>query len=407
MEVHKLNPPLGRPSTAAEAVDYIIAAAIKLKASDIHISINIPTTANPDDYLLRFRVFGKLQIIKSGFLDQIYREVIARIKILAEMNTTDYTVPSDGQMTIDTPEGLVVLRISTVPSVSNEEMVIRIQKNNDENLSIDLLAMTNAMKNRLKKLVSQKSGLILLNGPAGSGKTTTIYSIINSIASPEKKIITAEDPVETRLPYVNHGQVSGKTTFASLSRAFMRQDADVIFIGEIRDEESAHTALQLAQTGHLVLSTLHSRDAVGAISRLEALGQHPTNIATTLIGSMSQRLVPALCEACRVPQTLDEATIKRLGEILKIGSKTKFYQAGPGCTECVGGYSGRIPLFELFVVDDELADAITQRKTKTEIVRLARSKGMALLAEEALLRVYAGYTDLESVKAYIETPDYS
>ena len=263
--------------------------------------------------------------------------------------------------------------------------------------------MTEAMRDRLKKVTQQKSGLIVLNGPAGSGKTTTIYSIINSLASPEKKIITAEDPVETRLPYVNHTQVTNKSSFASLSRAFMRQDADVIFLGEIRDEESALTALQLAQTGHLVLTTLHSRDAVGVVSRLEALDVHPNNIATTLICSLGQRLIPSLCPSCKESVHLDESVLQHINSILEIPPDTQFYGAGEGCDNCIGGYAGRIPLFELFVVDAEISDAINQRQSKLQLNALAKSKGMATLVEEALLRLYYGYTDLASIQSYISS----
>lgn len=405
-KAYTLRPPTGRPTTAMEAVDYIIASALKLKASDIHLSPHTATADLPDRHILRFRVYGKLQVVRAGFLQNIYNEVLARFKVLAEMSSSEVGVPLDGQLVVNTPNNTtVVLRISTIPSQGVEELVIRVQKSSNENLSINKLQMTEEMRTRLKKVTQQKSGLIVLNGPAGSGKTTTIYSVINSLASPEKKIITAEDPVETRLPYVNHTQVTNKTNFASLSRAFMRQDADVIFLGEIRDEESAQTALQLAQTGHLVLTTLHSRDAVGVVSRLAALNIHPNNIATTLICSLGQRLVPSLCASCKEPTTYDEATTSALNAILEIPDDTQFYTAGEGCDACVKGYSGRIPLFELFVVDSEISDAINGQSSKLHLTALARQKGMATIAEEALLRLYYGYTDLASIQNYVSNLD--
>ncbi len=407
-KAYTLKPIAGRPATAMDAVDFIIASALKLKASDIHLSPHTPTQELPDRHLLRFRVFGKLQIVRATFLHNMYNEVLARIKVLAEMSG-DVGVPLDGQLVINTGptagNQTVVLRISTIPSQGHEELVMRVQKSSNENLSINKLQMTEEMRERLRNVTQQKSGLIVLNGPAGSGKTTTIYSVINSLASPEKKILTAEDPVETRLPYVNHTQVTSKTSFASLSRAFMRQDADIIFLGEIRDEESAQTALQLAQTGHLVLTTLHARDAVGVVSRLEALNIHPNNIATTLICSLGQRLVPSLCSACKEPVHYEDQVIAQLNTVLEVPADTQFYNAGEGCDACVKGYSGRIPLFELFVVDSEISDAINQRQSKLQLLAIARSKGMATMAEEALLRLYYGYTDLISIQSYVSSLD--
>jgi type II secretory ATPase GspE/PulE/Tfp pilus assembly ATPase PilB-like protein len=406
-KVYKLGLISGRPTNAIGIFDYIVATALKLEASDIHISLNQPTESLPEPYLLRYRVFGRLQIIKSSFLTANYKELIARIKVLAEIPSTDIGIPLDGQLTVETEQGPIVLRISTIPCQNTEEIVIRVLRNNNKDLSTENLQMTNQMKARINKIIRQKSGLILLNGPAGSGKTTTIYSILNTIASAEKKIITAEDPVETRIPFVNHTQVTSKTSFASLGRSFMRQDAEVIFIGEIRDEESAHSALQLAQTGHLVLSTLHARDAIGAISRLEALSVHVNNIATTLIGSLSQRLVASLCDSCKEETVYDEATLKNLNAIFPMRPDSKLYKAGPGCDQCLKGYSGRLPIFELFIVDEEIAEAINRRQSKLELLKMARKKGMASLAEEALLRVYAGYTDLDSVQNLISVPDYN
>lgn len=408
-KVHKLSPPAGRPTTASEALDYVIALALKYGASDIHLAVNFHSQ-NPqvslDPFLFRIRIGGKLQLIKSNFLTGLYKEMVARMKVLAGMQTTEIGVPQDGQLAVEGPNGVIVLRISTVPNQVAEDVVIRVQRGLEQHMTVDQLQVTNEMRGQLKQIIQQKSGLILLNGPAGSGKTTTIYSIINTLASPERKILTAEDPVETRLPFVSHTQVTGKTTFATLSRAFMRQDADVIFIGEIRDEESAQTALQLAQTGHLVLSTLHTRDAIGAITRLEALGIHPNSISTTLIGSLSQRLVPALCQHCRTPAQIDAILLGHLASILHPGDNVKIYEAGPGCDKCISGYSGRLPIFELLIVDTDLSDAINRCESKSFILDMARKKGMRTLAEEALLRVYAGYTDLASVRSYLWGPEY-
>lgn len=404
-KAYSLRALISRPTNAIEAVDYILATALKLKASDIHLSPNLPTAENPDKFLLRYRVFGKLQVVRAPFLATMYNEVVSRIKVLAEMSTSEVGVPQDGQLVISYNQETAVVRISTVPGQGHDEICMRVQRNNNQNRTINQLQMTDDMRDRLRKVITQKSGLIVLNGPAGSGKTTTIYSILNSLVSPEKKIITAEDPIETRLPYVNHNQVTAKANFASLSRAFMRQDADVIFLGEIRDQESALTAMQLAQTGHLVLTTLHSRDAIGVISRLEALDIHPNNIATTLICSLGQRLVPAICQYCKESNTVDDATLARLDKLLPVPQEALLYRVGDGCDRCVKGYAGRIPLFELFVVDGEIADAINQRQSKVLITKMAREKGMTTIAEEALLRLYFGYTDLDSIQSYISSAE--
>jgi len=257
------------------------------------------------------------------------------------------------------------------------------------------------MLEQINRLLSHRSGLIALNGPAGSGKTSTIYAMLRKLASPERKVLTAEDPIESRLPYVSHTQVSAKTNFSSLARAFMRQDADVIFIGEVRDMESAGAAVQLAQTGHLVLTTLHTRDALGVVARLEAFEIHSNFISNSLIGSLAQRLVPQLCKTCRQAQTLDEATLTQLARIAQPSTTPQFFAAGPGCEACSSGFSGRKPVFELMTVDSELADMINSRVSRLELFSAARRKGLRTLAEDILSVVYAGECDLQSVKGYL------
>lgn len=404
-KLHKINISGLRPANGVECVDFIIATALKLGASDIHLGINSAAGSTQNPFLLRFRVEGKLQVVNSNFVTAHYKEVIGRLKILADMSSTDVGIPLDGQVKVEAGQEHLVLRISTVPAGAFDEVVIRIQRENT-NYSFDNLQVTSAMRVRLDNLIHQKSGMIILNGPAGSGKTTTIYSIITALASPQKKVLTAEDPIEARLPYVSHMQVTAKSDFATLGRAFMRQDADVIFVGEIRDEISAATTAQLAQTGHLVLTTLHSRNSLGVISRLESFNIHSNTIASCLIGSLSQRLVPALCSQCREPMTLEQNEQVKLHYILPIPPDAQLFRPGPGCQNCTFGYSGRLPIYELFVVDGELANAIDSRKSTLEILAMARRKGMNTLAEEALVRVYAGLTDLESVRSHVFGPAY-
>ncbi len=402
--VYQLNPPRGRPQTPPEIVDFIIATALKLKASDIHLGLSQPVPGQ-EPYLLRFRINGKLQMVRSDFMNSYYKETISRFKVLAGMNITDTMVPQDGQIHLNSAEGQIVLRVATVPSLDSEDVVIRVQRN-ERPPKVDQLMMAPSLQAKVIHLIKQRSGMIILNGPAGSGKTTTIYSLIAHLASPERKIITAEDPIETRLHYVSHTQVTPKTSFASLCRSFMRQDADVIFIGEVRDHESAEAAVQLAQTGHLVLTTLHTRDAIGVVPRLEALSIDPTLIGTTLIGSLAQRLVPKICDGCKQAYIPDKGMLKRMYRILSPPAGGKFYRQGVGCDKCIAGVTGRIPIFELFVPDAEISDMISRSSSKAEILERARAKGMRNLAEDALARVYEGQVDLNSVYSFVFGPEF-
>lgn len=394
-----------RPTTAPQIVDYIIESALKLNASDIHLAVNqAPQSQQP--YLLRYRIDGKLRHVRSDFLGALYKEAITRIKVLAGMDITDTLTPQDGKITIQTPQGDVNLRVNSVPGDAYEDIVIRVQRPAKQVFHLNNLFIADDLRSQLQDLIQQKSGMIILNGPTGSGKTTTIYSILGTLSGPEKKIITAEDPIEVHLPFISHTQVTPRTSFADLCRAFMRQDADVIFVGEVRDEASADAAVSLAQTGHLLLTTLHTRDSIGVISRLESFGIHPNMIATTLIGSLSQRLVPRLCNDCKVPYAPDQGVIRKISAVAPVPAGVTFYNPGKGCKKCVNGIAGRLPIFELFVVDPELGDMINRSAPKTEILAAARRKGMKTLADDALFRVYAGYASLDSVYSFVIGPQY-
>jgi general secretion pathway protein E len=403
---HILTPIKGPPTNATMVVDALIATALTRKASDIHLGVNY-SSAVPEPFLLRLRINGKLQMMNGAFMATLHREVVARFKVMAGLNTTEIGIPQDGQIHVTSPAGPVVLRVSTIPGLEGEEMVIRILETKTEEHSLTNLGMTPPVLEQIQKLILQKSGLMVLNGPAGVGKTSTIYAILRTLASPDRKVLTAEDPIESRLPFVSHIQVSPKTNFNSLARSFMRQDADIIFIGEIRDHESAAATVQLAQTGHLVLTTLHTRDAVGVISRLEAFDIHSNFIANTLIGSLAQRLVPKLCPHCRIPVSLDEGTLTTLNAVSPIPSNANFFNAGPGCEECIKGYAGRAAVFELFVVTPEIADIVNRGGSRTEVFQAARGMGMITLLEDMLDAVYVGLTDLNSIRPYLITPTYT
>jgi type II secretory ATPase GspE/PulE/Tfp pilus assembly ATPase PilB-like protein len=400
-----LQPVVGRPTNAAQATDFLISAALKMQASDLHMGVN-HTNVVPEPYLLRARTFGKLQIINAPFLGAMYKEVVGRLKILAGLNTTEIGTPQDGQINLMAPEGVIVLRISIIPGPDGDEIVIRIQKGQSQKRNISTLGMNPELEAQLNQLIRMKSGMIILNGPGGSGKTSTIYSILETIASPERKVLTAEDPIETRLPFVSHTQVTSKTNFGALAKAFMRQDSDVIFIGEVRDSESAAAAVQLAQTGNLVFTTLHTRDAIGVIPRLEAFDIHTNFIASSLIGSLSQRLIPQLCSGCKIAYMPDPATTAQLIQILRPPPQATLFKVGPGCTKCIGGYAGRRAVFELFVVDPQLSDMINRKCSRQEIFDAARSTGFKTLSEDILHNIYLGQTDLHSVSGLLFSPAY-
>ncbi len=398
--IYELGAIRARPTTVQEIVDFIIVQAIKSKASDLHLGLTSATPGGPVSYMLRFRVHGKLQMVGAEVLGSSQKEILSRLKVLANLSTTDIGNPQDGQINVSTPEGSLVLRLSFVPTPDGEEVVIRVQRA-QKIPPLEQLGMTKEMQASIIKLTQQKSGLIVINGPAGSGKTTTIYSLLTSLACAERKIITAEDPIELRLPFVSHTAVGKNTSFAQLSKAFMRQDADVIFIGEIRDPDSAEAAVQLAQTGHLVLSTIHTRDALGVIPRLEAFGIHPNFIASTLVGSLAQRLIPRLCVKCRVEATYDNPTLFYMKGILPMFEGAKLFKPGPGCEHCAAGFMGRIPIYELLTVTPKVSDLINRKASQKELLDVAIGNGMLTLGQEALLRVYSGHIDFDSVKTYL------
>ncbi|MCB0341157.1 MAG: Flp pilus assembly complex ATPase component TadA, partial [Bdellovibrionales bacterium] len=381
---------INKADHAPEIVENILKIALQLNASDIHIGgNNVANSQNP--YLLRYRVNGRLQEVDSKFLTATFTEVIARIKILSKMDITAHAIPQDGKFNIQANGENINFRVNVAPGINNiEEVCMRINRSKTKEIALQDMLMTEAMREQVDQLIHQKSGIFIINGPAGQGKTTTIYAILKELAGPNTKIVTAEDPVEKELPYITHNQITNKVTFADLGRSFMRQDAEVIFIGEIRDEDSAFSAQQLAQTGHLVLTTIHTRDSIGVIGRLEAFSIDPNSIASTLIGSLAQRLVPALCQKCKVVDALPQDVLDKINPILPIPEGVELFKKGPGCQHCnqylnqqvvSSGIKGSLPIFELFVVDDEIAEMINQRKSKVDIAHLARSKGMLSLSQ--------------------------
>lgn len=367
-------------------VNLMIIEAIKAGASDIHIE--------PDENVMRtrYRVDGVLHEVTSP-PKHLQPAVISRIKILSGMDIAEKRIPQDGRFQLKLENRQIDLRVSTVPTVYGENVVLRLLDLMSILLGLSELGFSSEALEIYEKLIRKSYGIILVTGPTGSGKTTTLYSSISTINSPEKNIITIEDPIEYRLELVRQMQVNPKAglTFANGLRSILRQDPDIIMVGEIRDLETAEIAIQAALTGHLVFSTLHTNDAPGAITRLVDMGVEPFLIASSVIGIIAQRLVRKICNDCKELYT--PAFLKDMG----ISEKVKFHR-GKGCKKCMDtGYKGRIGIFELMVPNDELRALTVAKASANEIRRAALKSGMKTMRDDGVEKAKTGITTLEEV----------
>ncbi len=379
-----------------------LVGAINLDASDIHIE------PEKNKIKLRLRIDGILHDILSFELN-IYKSLLSRIKLLSgiKLNITDRA--QDGRFTILLAKNPIETRVSTLPSEYGESTVLRIL-NPESLIGVEELGIREDMSEVFKKEINQPNGMIIVTGPTGSGKTTTLYAILNSIQKPEIKIITIEDPIEYHLKGISQTQVNPKKgyDFPNGLRAIVRQDPDVILVGEIRDFETAKISLQAALTGHLVLSTLHTNDATGTIVRLQALGEKPVNIAPAINLAIGQRLVRKICKKCLQFSIISEKEIQFFKENLgpipkeikipKINKNLKIPKA-KGCSVCNStGYKGRIAIFEFFLVDAEMENLILKSPSISELRKTAKKKGMLTIKEDGLIKVLKGLTTIEEVK---------
>lgn len=379
--------PLSAHPTAVELVDHILASAVAHKASDIHIE------SYADDVDLRFRIDG---ILHQAFTDMdptSVDEVVSRIKILAHLDITERRRPQDGRIRVVIVEGearrVVDFRISVVPSPTGEDVVIRLLDASVGLVPVNQLGMRPDVEKVFLQLLSNPEGLVLVTGPTGSGKTTTLYAALAQLNDGRRKIITAEDPIEYFVPKVNQKQVSEQMNHALLLRALLRQDPNVMMVGEIRDLETGSMALNAAATGHVVLGTLHTADAVGAIGRLRGLKLDNTEIADALLAVLAQRLVRRICAACTQPKAPSESQRALLGALLD-GVET---HEGRGCDVCHHtGYKGRVGIYELLLADPELQELIVAGAHNAKLRAYARQKGMRTLVEDALEKIAAGAT---------------
>lgn len=377
--------------TVINLVNVIISTALRERASDIHL---VPFEQTLQ---LRYRIDGFLQE-KPPPPKQLHAALVSRIKIMADMNIAERFLPQDGHIQINHRGVRVDIRVGTMPTIYGESMVLRLLEKNSRLLTPQELGLDEARARLLGRLVDKPHGLFLTTGPTGSGKTTTLYSILSGIYAPEKKILTIEDPVEYELAGVAQIPVRPNRgfTFATGLRAILRQDPDVVMVGEIRDQETAEIAIRAALTGHQVFSTLHTNDAAGAVTRLVDMGVEPFLISSSLEGVLAQRLVRKICAHCRVEAEISPALREKL---LASGAKLKSdrYFSGQGCEECRGiGYIGRVGIFELLAVTPELREKILQRRSSAEIKATAQ-RTMVTLQQDALQKAADGITSLEEV----------
>ena len=370
----------------------ILMGAINAGTSDIHLEPHQP------EMRVRYRVDGTLQAVMT-IPRHIEEAVVARIKVMADMDTTENRRPQDGQLTIHEAGTRVNFRVSTIPTVGGEKVVMRLLDEGSRSFQMEHLGLCQRDIDKIQSLIEKPHGMIVVTGPTGSGKSTTMYSVLSKLNSVSRNIVTVEDPVEYRLPGIN--QVASDNEhglgFANALKYIMRQDPDVIMVGEIRDHETAKTAVQAALTGHLLISTLHTNDAVGTIQRLSDLGIDAFKSGGALLGSIAQRLLRSICEDCKEPTEPNEHYLNALHHSIEIPEATVFYR-GRGCKKCLGtGYAGRVPIFEILVVSQKVSEAIEKGLPTTKIRDLAIQEGMIELAGAGIEQVLAGRTTLEEV----------
>ncbi len=363
-------------------VDDVLREALVIGASDIHFE------TRPDRFEIRFRVDGRLRSRDESAKPELSPAVIARIKVLARMDISEHRLPLDGRFGILFGSDKIEFRVSTVPSVHGEKAVLRVLDAQMLSTGLDNLILAALVRDVVQTMVRQPYGLILVTGPTSSGKTTTLYSIINEMDRKTRNIVTVEDPVEYALPDITQTQIQVKNTlgFPQMVRALLRQNPDVILVGEIRDAVSARASAEAAMTGHLVLTSLHANDAVSSVVRLRELEVEPSVLANSLVGVINQRLVRRICPSCRVEQPLRSEARKQIQSAL--GDDVQLSQAftGKGCGACLGsGFSGRVAVFETLPVAGALRDALVQRVTPQELRRAARASGLIPR------RAYAGF----------------
>ena len=392
LEIENRNEPV------VAAVNQILFNAAEACASDIHI--------NPEDkaLMLRYRVDGVLQTQRGPDIS-MHEGLIQRLKVMAHLDVTQSRRPQDGKFRFKHNGIPIDVRLSIIPTIHGENAVLRLLSSASQIGQIKDLGMPLDVSDAFAQMISKPHGIVLVTGPTGSGKTTTLYTALDEINAPERNIMTIENPVEIRLPLIRQVQVNSEIgmTFASALRSILRQDPDVILLGEIRDSETAKIAVQSALTGHLVFSTLHTNDAIGAIPRLREFGVPPFAINNALLGVMAQRLVRRVCTDCLIEDTPGESELLELGLDPNAGEK---FVKGKGCPKCMSlGYKGRLGVYELLCATSSVRNLIDQGANASEIFEVARSEGMRLMLEDGIEKAKLGLTSIEEVRKLHATID--
>ena len=381
---------------AVQLVNKIINNAIKSGASDVHIE------ALEKNLRVRFRIDGVLQEVMQNPI-KIFPSVVSRVKVLGGMDIAEKRVPQDGRATVRYEDKTLDVRIATMPTVYGEKIVMRLLERNKGNVSIKDINLSKRQFPRFDKAIHMPYGFVLVTGPTGSGKSTTLYATLAEISTLEKNVITLEDPVERRMAGINQVQMNNRAgmTFAAALRSVLRSDPDIVMVGEIRDGETAKIAVEAALTGHMVLSTLHTNDAAGAVTRLEEMGVEPFLTASSLVGVLAQRLVRKLCPKCKEEYTLTrEEMLKILPDFPVEEYPQEVYKVykPKGCLTCNNtGYKGREAVFEFLTVTEEMKKLILDRANGAQIKKLAIEQGMFTLKNEGIYKVMEGKTSIEEL----------
>jgi len=375
-------------------VNTILFQALKLRASDVHFQ------AYPDRLQVRFRIDGILYDMDS-IPRRVQEAIVSRVKIMGRMDIAERRLPQDGRATIKIGDGEVDVRISSIPTTGGERIVMRLLDKSSKRYSLAEIGLSAANEEILREYINYTHGIILVTGPTGSGKTTTLYASLNQLDTTTKNVLTIEDPVEYSLAGVSQVQVNNKKglTFASGLRSFLRQDPDVMMVGEIRDQETGEVAIRAALTGHLVFSTVHTNDAASTITRMVDQGIEPYLVSSSLVLVVAQRLVRTICKDCRTTMKINEewqVALKKIG--IDPAGMDGVVHFGEGCDECFqSGYAGRTAIYEFMPIDETLRTLVMENATATELKRSAVKRGLVTLREDGRDKVRNGLTTIEEV----------
>lgn len=390
-------------ASITDIMTILMAAGVQFDTSDIHLE------AEKEKIAVRFRIDGVLQEVAT-LPHEFWKKIVARVKLISglKINITDR--PQDGRFTIFLKEGDSDVRVSTIPTTWGESAVMRILKPSAVNVEFEQLGFRPLSAKKLNKEIEKPHGMIITTGPTGSGKTTTLYAILRKLNKTDVKIVTLEDPIEYKLEGINQSQIAHEKnyTFANGLRSILRQDPDIVMVGEIRDFETADVAINAALTGHLMLSTLHTNDAAGALPRFISIGVKPFLLSPALNAVIGQRLVRRICQTCKEAMKLSEerlAFVKRVlseipeasGEIVQPESKWKFFK-GRGCATCNNsGYKGRVGIYEILTINDEIKGALSESISEYRMRELAKTQGMTTMQQDGMLKVLDGLTTVDEI----------